>query len=203
MAARIDDQTLVELCRAGKTEAFGTLVQRYQDRLYPTIFRLTGVREDALDILQEAFLKAFQQLHRFQGESSFYTWVYRIAVNLALSARRRRGWRPLVDASGVEVDPTDPSSPNDPSEPLVAREREQRIQSALASLLPDHRAVVVLKDLDGLPYEEIALLLKIPVGTVRSRLHRARCELRAKLSDLMADGPVPQTPLPEWTPVKP
>ena len=202
MAARIDDQTLVELCRAGQTEAFGTLVQRYQDRLYPTIFRLTGVREDALDILQDAFLKAFQQLHRFQGESSFYTWVYRIAVNLALSARRRRAWKPLVDADGYEVDLADPSHPSDPSEPLLAQEREARIQAALASLLPDLRAVVVLKDLDGLPYEEIALLLRIPVGTVRSRLHRARSELRAKLSDVLAEGPVPQT-LPERTPVKP
>ena len=85
-----DDNSLIEACRAGRTEAFGVLVQRYQDRLYPTMLRLTGSADDALDLLQDAFLRAFEKLDRFQGESSFYTWVYRIAVNLALSGRRRR-----------------------------------------------------------------------------------------------------------------
>ena len=85
-----DDNSLIVACRAGRTEAFGVLVQRYQDRLYPTMLRLTGSADDALDLLQDAFLRAFEKLDRFQGESSFYTWVYRIAVNLALSGRRRR-----------------------------------------------------------------------------------------------------------------
>src|SRR5258708_18735510 len=86
----LDDQCLIDACRSGKTEAFGVLVSRYQDRLYPTVFRMTGCAEDALDILQEAFLRAYEKLDRFHGESSFYTSIYRIAINLALSDRRKR-----------------------------------------------------------------------------------------------------------------
>src|SRR5437764_14380907 len=85
-----DENRLIAACRDGKTEAFGVLVNRYQDRLYPTVFRVTGCAEDALDLLQEAFLRAYQKLDRFHGESSFYTWVYRIVINLALSDRRKR-----------------------------------------------------------------------------------------------------------------
>src|SRR5881628_11926 len=104
MSGCLDDQCLIAACRAGKTEAFGVLVNRYQDRLYPTIFRLTGCAEDALDLLQETFLRAYEKLERFHGESSFYTWVYRIAINLALSDRRKR----RHDASaGLSVDPSD------------------------------------------------------------------------------------------------
>src|SRR5215210_6031696 len=90
MSGLVDDKCLIEACRAGKTEAFGVLVRRYQDRLYPTVLRLTGCADDAHDVLQDAFLRAYQKLGKFQGESSFYTWVYRIAINLALSGRRRR-----------------------------------------------------------------------------------------------------------------
>ena len=90
MSGHPDDNRLIAACRSGKTEAFGVLVSRYQDRLYPTVFRLTGCAEDALDLLQEAFLRAYQKLDHFNGESSFYTWVYRIAVNLALSDLRKR-----------------------------------------------------------------------------------------------------------------
>src|SRR5262249_5466148 len=107
MCACLDAQCLIDACRAGKTEAFGVLVNRYQDRLYPTLFRLTGCAEDALDLLQESFLRAYQKLDRFQGESSFYTWVYRIAVNLALSdlRKRRHGL-----ANGLAFDPPDQRS---------------------------------------------------------------------------------------------
>src|SRR4051812_4254392 len=85
MSRCLEDDRLIAACRDGKTEAFGVLVHRYQERLYPTVFRLTGCAEDALDVLQEAFLRAYQNLDRFHGESSFYTWIYRIAINLALS----------------------------------------------------------------------------------------------------------------------
>ncbi len=90
MSRSLDDQSLVEAFRAGRTDAFGVLVERYQERLYPTILRLTGSPEDAEDVLQDAFVRAFEKLDQFEGESSFYTWVYRIAVNLALSGHRRR-----------------------------------------------------------------------------------------------------------------
>jgi RNA polymerase sigma-70 factor (ECF subfamily) len=190
-----DDKCLIEACRAGNTEAFGILVSRYQDRLYPTVFRLTGCAEEAHDLLQDAFLRAFEKLERFQGESSFYTWVYRIAVNLALSGRRRR--RPTLrlnhDGGGGALDPAYDPAESDPSAPLERAERDRLIQDALNSLAPDHRAVVVMKEFDGLHYEEIGTMLGIPVGTVRSRLHRARCELRDRLRVLVdEDLPVRQ-----------
>jgi RNA polymerase sigma-70 factor, ECF subfamily len=184
-----DDQHLIAACRAGETEAFGVLVSRYQDRLYPTLFRLTGCADDARDLLQDAFLRALEKLERFQGESSFYTWVYRIAVNLALSGRRRR--RSLLRLSpgrrdgGEVLDPADDPSACDPTAPLERAERDRIIQEALNALAPDHRAVVVMKEYDGLRYEEIGAILGIPVGTVRSRLHRARLELRERLRGLV------------------
>lgn len=186
MSGRHDDTTLIESCRKGNTEAFGVLVRRYQDRLYPTVFRLTGCAEDALDLLQDAFLRAFEKLDHFHGESSFYTWVYRIAVNLALSGRRRK--RPIVrrheGSDDLAAAPRD-SRESDPSAPLERAERDRIVHEALNALAPDHRAVVVMKEYDGLHYEEIGAILGIPVGTVRSRLHRARCELRERLRSLV------------------
>ena len=192
MTGSDDDQSLIEACRAGRTEAFGVLVQRYQDRLYPTILRLTGSAEDALDLLQDAFLRAFEKLGSFHGESSFYTWVYRIAVNLALSGRRRRRSLRTVGLQLGErsVDPASDPSITDPTLPLERRERDLLIQAALNALADDHRAVVVMKEFDGLRYEEIAQTLGVPVGTVRSRLHRARLELRERL------GPVATAEVP-------
>jgi RNA polymerase sigma-70 factor (ECF subfamily) len=186
-----DENSLIEACRAGRTEAFGILVQRYQDRLYPTMLRLTGSPEDALDLLQDAFLRAFEKLDRFQGESSFYTWVYRIAVNLALSGRRRRRVTARLGIGGGRGEPLDPqddSSLSDPTLPLEQAERDDLIQSALNSLADDHRAVVVMKEFDGLRYEEIAAILNVPVGTVRSRLHRARLDLRERLKGVVTEG---------------
>jgi RNA polymerase sigma-70 factor (ECF subfamily) len=190
MTGSNDDNSLIVACRAGRTEAFGLLVQRYQDRLYPTMLRLTGSADDALDLLQDAFLRAYEKLDKFQGESSFYTWVYRIAVNLALSGRRRRKvtlrfTRPDHDDS---IDPQDESLASDPTLPLEIAERDELIQAALDALAADHRAVVVMKEFDGLRYEEIAAVLGVPVGTVRSRLHRARLELRDRLKGIVLDS---------------
>jgi len=188
MSLSTDDQSLIDACRAGKTEDYGTLVRRYQDRLYPTALRLTGCAEDAQDLLQETFLRAYEKLDRFHGGSSFYTWVYRIAVNLALSGRRRR--RPstrLGDGTDGGAPPAVDPRETDPSLPLERAERDRLIQEALNALAADHRAVVVMKEFDGLRYEEIGAVLGVPVGTVRSRLHRARCELRERLRTLVDD----------------
>jgi RNA polymerase sigma-70 factor, ECF subfamily len=186
MTGSNDDNSLIVACRAGRTEAFGVLVQRYQDRLYPTMLRLTGSTEDALDLLQDAFLRAFEKLDKFQGESSFYTWVYRIAVNLALSGRRRRKVTLRLTLPDHDaIDPQDESSLSDPTLPLELAERDELIQAALNALADDHRAVVVMKEFDGLRYEEIASILEVPVGTVRSRLHRARLDLRERLKGIV------------------
>jgi RNA polymerase sigma-70 factor (ECF subfamily) len=188
-----DDAGLVEACRSGNTEAFGVLVSRYQDRLYPTVYRLTGCAEEAHDLLQDAFLRAFEKLDLFQGESSFYTWVYRIAVNLALSNRRRR--RPVLrlqnDRGGPDIEPPYDAAESDPSAPMERAELARSVQNALSELAPDHRAVVVMKVFDGLHYDQIASILGIPVGTVRSRLHRARCDLKDRLRSFYQEEDVP------------
>ncbi len=193
MSASNDDNSLIAACRSGRTEAFGVLVQRYQDRLFPTMLRLTGSAEDALDLLQDAFLRAFEKLDKFQGESSFYTWIYRIAVNLALSDRRRRkGAIRVIGATRVDaLDPPGDPTRSDPTLPLERAERDHLIQAALNALADDHRAVVVMKEFDGLRYEEIATVLGVPVGTVRSRLHRARLELRERLKDVVIEDRSP------------
>jgi RNA polymerase sigma-70 factor (ECF subfamily) len=147
-----------------------------------------GSPEDAQDVLQDSFVRAFEKLDQFHGESSFYTWIYRIAVNLALSGYRKRHHRGLdrrTHTKGLMVEPSDESPDADPALALERVEREWIIQTALNELGPEHRAVVVLKDFDGRRYEEISALLNIPVGTVRSRLHRARCELRNRLQSLV------------------
>jgi RNA polymerase sigma-70 factor (ECF subfamily) len=179
----------VEACRAGQTEAFGVLVERYQERLFQMIRRLTASAEDSKDILQDTFLRAFQKLDQFQGESSFYTWIYRIAVNLALSGYRRQRSRAWLgkksERYGLHEEPADESTDADPAFPIEQAERERLVQWALGQLGPEQRAVVVLKDFDGRRYEEISAVLQIPVGTVRSRLHRARSELRDRLRSLV------------------
>lgn len=185
-----DDLKLVEACRGGQTEAFGTLVQRYQGRLHSTITRLVGDPEDAQDVLQDAFIRAFEKLNQFHGDSSFYTWIYRIAINLAFSDRRKRKVRPHgrgpVPGGASGEEPVDRSPETDPAFALEREEREAVVEAALQALAPEHRAVVVLKDFDGRRYEEISEILHIPIGTVRSRLHRARCELRERLYFLVA-----------------
>jgi RNA polymerase sigma-70 factor, ECF subfamily len=190
MSRFLDDHSLVQECRAGRTEAFGVLVARYQERLYPTLQRLTGSAEDAEDILQDTFVRAFEKLDQFHGDSSFYTWIYRIAVNLALSGYRRRRVRsPLrlrhLHSPVPHDDPPDESLDADPTLALERAEREKIVEDALNKLGPEHRAVIVLKDFDGHRYEEISTILNVPVGTVRSRLHRARCELRDRLRNLV------------------
>jgi RNA polymerase sigma-70 factor (ECF subfamily) len=197
MAGTTDDLSLVAECRAGRTDAFGVLVERYQDRLYPTALRLTGAVEDALDLLQETFLRAFLKLKGFHGDSSFYTWVYRIMVNLALTGRRRR--LPRRFKTGLVGDAPDSSEASDPGSHLDRAEREALVQRALDRLAVDHRVVVVMKEFDGLRYEEIASALGVPLGTVRSRLHRARCELKSMLRGEFEESDRP-SPAPESIP---
>ena len=176
-----EDDRLIAECLAGRTAAFGELARRYQDRLYNTVYRLVGNAEDARDVVQDAFLQAYRSLGRFKGDSQFFTWLYRIAVNAAISLKRKqrlaislRGSR--IDPGGAE--PLDTSEESRPERALERAEQERRVQDALNRLSPEHRAVLVLKDMEGEKYETMAEVLKVPIGTIRSRLHRARLELR-------------------------
>jgi RNA polymerase sigma-70 factor (ECF subfamily) len=143
-------------------------------------------------VLQDTFLRAYEKLDQFHGDSSFYTWVYRIGVNFALSGHRRRRARVIVGRNGDDArcrfeNSADESADADPTYPLERAEREQIVEAALNQLGPEHRAVVILKDFDGRRYEEIGAILNVPIGTVRSRLHRARCELRDRLQCLLGE----------------
>jgi RNA polymerase sigma-70 factor (ECF subfamily) len=156
-------------------------VSRYQDRLYNTVVRLVDNAEDARDVVQEAFLSAYQSLGSFKGDSLFFTWLYRISINSAISMKRKqRAVLKLTSGleSGTLAEPADPSEDSQPSRALEMAEDERRVHQALARLSAEHRTVLVLKDMEGHKYEEMAELLEVPIGTVRSRLHRARLELR-------------------------
>ena len=179
-----DDHRLIAECLQGDTAAYGVLVRRYQDRLYNTVYRLVDNAEDAYDVVQEAFLNAYQSLDSFKGDSLFFTWLYRIAVNTAISLKRKQ--RPVVsiDASrnGEQgIEPLDLAESNRPGHAMEQAEQERRIHQALARLSPEHRAVLVMKDMEGQKYEIMAEILQVPIGTIRSRLHRARLELRELL----------------------
>ncbi|MBI1918022.1 MAG: sigma-70 family RNA polymerase sigma factor [Planctomycetes bacterium] len=179
-----DDQLLIAASLKGDTAAFGILVRRHQDRLYNTVYRLLDNAEDAQDVVQEAFLHAYQSLDSFKGDSLFFTWLYRIAVNTAISLKRKRRAVLSIDRSRngeAGVDPHDPSEAVRPEHALEQQEQEQRIQRALDRLSPEHRAVLIMKDMEGQKYELMAEILQVPIGTIRSRLHRARLELRELL----------------------
>ena len=177
----VDDQRWISECRDGNAAAFGALVSRYQDRLFNTVLRLVGNAEDARDVVQEAFLHAYQSLGSFKGDSLFFTWLYRIAVNTAISLKRRQ--KPALriqpgDSVEAGIDPPDLSDATRPGHAIERTEEERAVHEALAKLSPEHRAVLVMKDMDGMKYEDIADVLGVPIGTIRSRLHRARLELR-------------------------
>jgi len=179
-----DDHRLIAECLQGSATAFGVLVRRYQDRLYHSVYRMVDHAEDALDVVQEAFLNAYQNLDSFKGDALFFTWLYRIAVNTAISMKRKQRVVLSIDAlrnGTAPIDPPDPSERNRPGKALEQAEQERRIHQALSRLSPEHRAVLVMKDMEGQKYENMAEILGVPVGTIRSRLHRARLELRELL----------------------
>ena len=179
-----DDHHLIAACLAGDAAAFGGLVRRYQERLFNTVIRLVDNPEDANDVVQEAFLNAYQSLDGFKGDSLFFTWLYRIAVNTAISLRRKQRAAISIDANrnGSQViDPHDPSEQNRPGYAIEQAEQRRRVQHALNRLSPEHRMVLVMKDMEGQKYETMAEILQVPIGTIRSRLHRARLELRQLL----------------------
>jgi RNA polymerase sigma-70 factor (ECF subfamily) len=175
-----DDRRLIANCLGGRRDAFGELVSRYQARLYNAVIRVVDNPEDAADVVQDAFLNAYQSLHSFKGDAEFFTWLYRIAFNTAISLKRKKRATVSLDASGPEggIDPDDPSEYIKPGAALQRSEEEAQLQEAMNRLSHEHREVLVLKDIEGLKYEEIAEILGVPIGTIRSRLHRARLELR-------------------------
>ena len=175
---------LINRTLQGDSTAFGQLVRRHQDRLFTSMVHLVGQREEAEDIVQDAFVQALQKLPAFRHSSSFYTWLYRIAINVALLRRRRS--RPEVSMDhppiGIAAEPVDPGEA--PQESMLRAERSAQIQRALGMLSDEYRTILVLREIDGFDYETIGRVLEISIGTVRSRLHRARTQMREQLKRL-------------------
>ena len=171
-----EDLDLIHRSQAGDTEAFGELVTKYRAKIYTMLYGMVRNENDAWDLAQEGFLKAWRSIHKFEGRSSFYTWLYRLTVNLAIDSLRRKGRR--VE---VELDDAIPSFLPSPSANYRRTEIRQHINGALAQLTPEHRTVIVLKEIEDLQYHEIAEILGISVGTVMSRLFYARKKLQSIL----------------------
>jgi RNA polymerase sigma-70 factor (ECF subfamily) len=190
-AGTISDAELVAACRRGSAEAFDAIVNRYQDRLYNVALRYLGNREDALDVCQEAFLRAYRSLDGFRGDARLYTWLYSIAANLARN-RLRDGSRKGRD-KGTSLDALQKNAPavagsaaaarGNPGTVAMEHEMEEALQQCLDEL-PDHyRLPFVLRTFDDLSYEEIAEVVECPAGTVKSRLNQARKLLRERLRE--------------------
>lgn len=189
-AVNNDDQQLIEECLAGRSEAFGELVVRYQDRLFHTLLFVTGAADQAQDVAQDAFVHAFAKLSTFRGESAFYSWLFRIAMNAAVSRKRRdRRMSASLDAARENAghEPADGHPGSEPSHSIEVSERQALVRAALSELSEEYRTVLVLKEMEDLRYEEIAEIVGCPIGTVRSRIHRARSELREKLAVLFKE----------------
>ncbi len=181
------DLPLVNQWRSGDLRAFGELVRRHQRKVMGLLTRMLGDRDDAEDAVQETFLNLHRHGHRFRSESRFSTFVYRVAVNAALNRRRSQGRRRAhLDeyANGQAIGQALPSSPRGPEDAMAGGEVKQRVQRCLQALPEALRAPVVLYDIEGLSYGEIAQILQIAEGTVKSRIHRARHALRKDLADL-------------------
>ena len=184
----LDDHQLVDLCREGDETAFDLLVLRHQDRLFHSLVSMLKSRDDAMDIAQSALMQAHRKLDTFRGESAFYSWLYRIAVNLALSWLRKQktpavSLDSLHDESGFEI----AADNSQPQASLLRDEHRRLVRETLAELPADFRTVLVMKEFDGLSYEEIAGLTEVPLGTVRSRIHRGRNELALRLKRKLGD----------------
>ncbi|BCU75481.1 sigma-70 family RNA polymerase sigma factor [Luteolibacter sp. LG18] len=183
------DRELVARAREGDTRAFDALILKYGDKLYGLVYNMTSHKEDTHDLLQEIFARAYQSLGKFRGQSSFYTWIYQIAVNLTLNflkKRKRRTGISLQDMdSSVQNDPAlvDTAHAANPEQQSHINQLQQKLNEAMRKLSDPHRTVVTLFDIQGMPHGEIAKVLKVSEGTVRSRLHYAHLQLQSFLQE--------------------
>jgi RNA polymerase sigma-70 factor, ECF subfamily len=189
-----DDLTLVQRVKSGDQRAFRLLVERYQRKVYAVALAMVKDKEEARDVSQEAFVKVYRYLDHFKGDASFYTWLYRITVNIAIDALRKKGG--ARDESAVEFDESvrlDTTEANigtlgsalgtNPQKSALRKELAERITQAIQSLPEQHRTILVLREVEGMSYEDLARTLEIPKGTVMSRLFHARLKMQKILSE--------------------
>ena len=190
-SAPVDEDELVRDARRGNLKAYDELVKRYQERIYATLYHMTSNHEDANDLAQESFIKAFQALKSFKGGSSFYTWLYRIAVNKTINFLKQRKNRTHMSLDNLDFNAEhDPDlmaliSEQTPRRAAGLTELQEKLNEALMKLSESHRLVVVMHDVQGLSHEEIAEAVDCNVGTVRSRLFYARQQLQGYLADYL------------------
>jgi RNA polymerase sigma-70 factor (ECF subfamily) len=186
-----DDRNLVDRAKQGDRDAFATLVRRHQDRAFNLAYQMVRNREEALDISQEAFARAYTSLPTFKGEASFTTWLHRIVVNLAIDSLRRRrvaGTASYDDTRAIpEAQEAEPVTPDDPATALESKQVRALLARGIAQLPPAQRAVLVLREVEGMTYEEISQAVGCTLGTVMSRLFYARRRLQQVLKSHLAD----------------
>ncbi len=183
----VSDEEMVKRVQQGNSEAFEELVRRYERKVYNITYRILGNEEDATEALQDTFLRAYRFLPKFGFKSSFYTWLYRIATNVSLTKLRRRKRMEMVSLDAPLPDSEDlrfdvPDTGQTPEEVFAQKRLREKLDQAVRELPEEYRAVVILRDLEGLSNEEVGRILKLSVPAVKSRLHRARLALREKLS---------------------
>ena len=185
------DRVLVARAQTGDTAAFDQLVVKYSPRLYGTIYHMTSNKEDANDLMQDVFAKAYRSLSRFRGKSSFYTWIYAIGTNMPLNflnkRKRRAAWSLDDIDSGIQNDDAmvDIAHAANPRHQSDVNELQKKLNEAMQSLSDDHRAVVTMFDIQGIPHAEISKILKVSEGTVRSRLFYAHKQLQGHLEEFI------------------
>ena len=175
------DTACVRRLQRGDTIAFEILVRRHEKAVFNLLYRMLGDYDDAAETAQEVFLSAYRAIGQFRGDANFSTWLYRIALNHAITRRKSTitRQRRVVPIAGTDIiDETQLG----PAESLEKKELRERVQRALNDLAPEDAAVILMRDLQDIPYEDVARVLKVPVGTVKSRLHRARQALKARLA---------------------
>ena len=177
----ISDAECVRKLQRGDTDAFEILIRRHQKTIFNLIYRMLGDYDEAAEISQETFLSAYRAIGSFRGDSNFSTWLYRIALNHATTRRKSLHTRQQRSVAMENTEPASDPHPG-PAESMEKKEIRQRVQQALNRLDPEDATVILLRDLQDVPYDEVARVLEIPVGTVKSRLHRARQALRSELS---------------------
>jgi RNA polymerase sigma-70 factor (ECF subfamily) len=189
--APTEEMDLVHRAQRGDLEAYDELIKRYQERIYATVYHMTSNHDDANDLAQEAFIKAFQALKSFKGGSSFYTWLYRIAVNKTINFLKQRKNRTHMSLNDLDFNAEhDPDlmaliSDNTPRRAAGLAELQEKLNAALMKLSEPHRLVVVMHDVQGVSHEEIAKTMECNIGTVRSRLFYARQQLQSYLADYL------------------